>query len=88
MENSLRVLGYSYASRSTATIRKKKIVWLSLNSFLSKQSNMDSDLDKEYSPSLWSKRFSNGDDVIKSHIEFVDRGLLNVYGFFFSTFVM
>ncbi len=36
---------------------------------------MDTALDKEYSPSLWSKRFSKGDDVIASHIDFVSRGL-------------
>lgn len=40
------------------------------------QSNMDIGLDKEYSPSLWSKRFCKGDDVVKSHIDAVSRGLL------------
>jgi len=32
---------------------------------------MDSTLDKEYSPSLWSTRFSNGNDVIQFHKKIV-----------------
>ncbi|KAG4065937.1 hypothetical protein HA402_008933 [Bradysia odoriphaga] len=34
---------------------------------------MDTALDKEYSPSLWSRRFSNGDNVVKSHIDVVSQ---------------
>lgn len=29
------------------------------------------DFEKEYSPSLWSKRFESGDEVISNHVRFV-----------------
>lgn len=32
---------------------------------------MNIDLEKEYSPSRWSKRFESADDVISSHVRFV-----------------
>lgn len=32
---------------------------------------MDIDFEKEYSPSLWSKRFESGDEVISNHVRFV-----------------
>ena len=34
----------------------------------------DRDLEKEYSPSQWTKRFATGDEVFQNHLEVVQKG--------------
>lgn len=36
-------------------------------------------IDTEYSPSFWSKRFSNSDDVLAYHLKYVKDGILSIF---------